>query len=489
MFPYPSGASLHVGHAVGYIATDIYKRWRQLKGDDTFHPFGFDSFGLPTQQYALNTGKKPEDITKENIEKFNLQIKKLDIEHDMDEKNVMFTSDPNYFKWTQWIFTELFNSWYDPDKNKACHIDSCPHENKDDYRLAYKGEREVNWCEALGCVLANEEVVDGLSERGSHPVEKKTMNQWFLRIEPYKNRLSEDLKDVEWVNKKVQDNWINDRLHDVSFSRQISWGEPFPIISENGSLKTLPKESLPAFWGQHPNMETDVMPSFAGSNWYFFRYFDQNNGDSFCDIDKQKQYLPVDVYVGGSEHTTGHVLYARFITKVLFDLGHSSVEEPFKKIVNVGMMLGDNGEKMSKSKNNYVTIDDIVEKYGSDAFRLWISFIAPFEQTKIWKEDGIKGCVKFISRYERLFDVADKEYVSDKQNAMLDKLKKGIDRDIEKFSFNTAVPKFMSFVNDMNKEEKISMEVMVGSLEVIKTFTPSLYKKIIKKLDIVLHGV
>ena len=223
MFPYPSGASLHVGHAVGYIATDIYKRWRQLKGDDTFHPFGFDSFGLPTQQYALNTGKKPEDITKENIEKFNLQIKKLDIEHDMDEKNVMFTSDPNYFKWTQWIFTELFNSWYDPDKNKACHIDSCPHENKDDYRLAYKGEREVNWCEALGCVLANEEVVDGLSERGSHPVEKKTMNQWFLRIEPYKNRLSEDLKDVEWVNKKVQDNWINDRLHDVSFSRQISF--------------------------------------------------------------------------------------------------------------------------------------------------------------------------------------------------------------------------------------------------------------------------
>jgi leucyl-tRNA synthetase len=481
MFPYPSGASLHVGHSVGYIATDIYRRWKETKGVEVYHPFGFDSFGLPTQQYALSTGKKPEDITRENIVKFTEQINKLNIEHTDREEKTLYTSDPNYFKWTQWIFSEIFNSWYDSEQNKARHIDTCPHEDKDNYRLAYKGDRQVNWCEALGCVLANEEVIDGLSERGGHPVEKKIMNQWFLRIDPYKKRLSDGLENVEWANKKVQKNWIEDRLHDVSFSRQIQWGEPFPVINEDGKIKTLPTDYLPVYWNEYPNMESDVMPSFAGSNWYFFRYFDRHNESFFSNKEKQKQHLPVDIYVGGSEHTTGHVLYARFITKVLFDLGHSFVDEPFKRIINVGMMLGENGEKMSKSKNNYVTIDEAVEKYGVDAFRLWISFIAPFEQTKVWKEDGIKGCVKFISRYEKLFDMAIEDFQSNKQDELISRLESGIDRDIDRFSFNTAVPKLMTFVNDMYKQEKVSFSVMAYSLFVFSPFVPNLVKKLLNK--------
>lgn len=221
MFPYPSGSGLHVGHSVGYIATDIYARYKKLNGFDVCHPMGFDSFGLPTEQYAIKTGRPPEEITKENIANFKRQMNLLDLELDWEMEIV--TSEPGYYKWTQWIFLQLYNHWYNPEKKKAEWIKNCPHSDVDNYRLAYKARAEVNWCEELKTVLADEEVVNGLSERGSHPVVRREMNQWFLRITPYKERLKEGLDRVDWVNKKVQANWI-DKLRDVCFSRQRKWG-------------------------------------------------------------------------------------------------------------------------------------------------------------------------------------------------------------------------------------------------------------------------
>ena len=482
MFPYPSGNGLHVGHCLGYIGTDIYARHKKMgMNNEVFHPFGFDSFGLPTEQYAIKTGRTPQEITTENISIFKKQLSALDL--DLNWEAEIITSEPKYYKWTQWIFLKLYNSWYNPITDKAEPIETCSHADKENYRLAYQASVEVNWCEELHTVLADAEVIDGKSERGGHPVERRKMFQWFLRIAPYKKRLVGGLKDVVWVGKKVQINWIQDRLHDVAFSRQRKWGEPFPIYYAESNTVGVSEDSLPVLLkytdgcsmrieGER-EYETDTMPSFAGSNWYFFRYLDANNENFFCDKDKQSAWLPVDVYVGGAEHTTGHVLYARFITKVLFDLGLSVVDEPFKKIINVGLMKGADGSKMSKSAGNSVRPDEMIEKYGSDAFRLWISFIAPFEQEKFWKEDGLRGCAKFLVRFRRLFDNIVDEEIKE-QVDMARKISNAVEKDIEKFSFNTAVPRFMTFVNEMTKQEKVCRSALVIVAFALHPFCPKL---------------
>lgn len=610
-FPYPSGNGLHVGHTVGYIATDVYSRHLKKKCFDVFHPFGFDSFGLPTEQYAMKVGRDPRIVTEENIKRFKEQLNLLSL--DLNWEAEIITSDEKYYKWTQWIFEKLYNSWYNPSLNKAESIETCPHEDLDNYRLAYKKLSEVNWCEELGTVLANDEIeeVDDIkvSTRGQHPITKKEMMQWFLRITPYAERLISGLNGVDWKGKQHQINFIgksegfeidfeiqrhnngadsklsndvyssekitvfttkpetlkdvafivtsknsylatprregeyftgfyvvtpfynkivpiwvadyvldgygtgyvmgvpsddkrdrefgvkhglyeqnsipwqiegfvddfstsfikeklisqkcgrkktNFKLHDITFSRQRKWGEPIPLEGE-----------------------TDTMPSYAGSNWYFFRYLDAHNEKVFCDLNKQKQWMPVDLYVGGSEHTTGHVLYARFITKFLHDLGLSSVDEPFKKIINVGLMMGEDGQKMSKSKGNVVNPDDVIKKYGVDAFRLWISFIAPFEQQKSWKEDGIKGCAKFLRNFEKLFDELSDEK-STQQEDLLKKFEDKVSKDIESFSLNTAVPQFMKFLNEISNHKTKNKEVVWSVLYCLDSFAPTFSRKIIE---------
>ncbi len=593
-FPFPSGAGLHIGHTVGYLATDIYSRYLKKKGDEVFHPMGTDSYGLPTELYALKVGKDPRTVTEENIANFKSQLSILNL--DLNWEAEISTCDEKYYKWTQWIFTLLRESWFNPISQKAEHIDSCPYPDKEEYRLAYKKFSEVNWCDELGTVLANDEVENGKSVRGDYPVIKKEMNQWFLRITPYADRLLSGLENVEWKGKHHQINWIgksegfeidfqiknsaeritvfttkpetlkdvdfivtsrnsnfategregeyftghyaivpyynyevpiwvadyvvdgygtgfvmgvpcddkrdrdfgikyglyfpeydqtaqlspdinnthvvtrdelvekgygrikiNYKLHDITFSRQRKWGEPIPIEGE-----------------------TDTMPSYAGSNWYFFRYLDSKNDEYFCDKEKQKKWLPVDTYVCGAEHTTGHILYARFVTKVLFDLGHSEVEEPFKKIINVGLMMGSDGKKMSKSGNNSVDPSDLISTWGVDAFRLWVSFIAPFEQTKTWKEDGLKGCAKFLRNFEKMFDSLGDEH-NDQQTKLATDLVKRVGDDIEKFSFNTAIPRFMTFVNEMSKFEKKNFLVVLRVLDSLEPFAPDFVKKMLQK--------
>jgi leucyl-tRNA synthetase len=609
MFPYPSGNGLHVGHTVGYLATDIYSRHLKRKGYEVFHPFGFDSFGLPTEQYALKTGKDPKVVTEENIKRFKEQLDLLDL--DLNWEAQIITSEEKYYKWTQWIFTKLYTSWYNPVSGKAESIDTCPHTDLDNYRLAYKKLSEVNWCEELGTVLANDEIEDEKSIRGGHPITKKEMLQWFLRITPYSDRLINDLTSVEWKNKQHQINFIgrsegfeidfeiqthNNRI-DSKFENEVYSSETvtvfttkpetlkdveFLVTSKNSYLATEGKEGeyftgyyaiVPVYnkivpiwvadyvvdgygtgfvmgvpcddkrdrdfgfkyelynpqynqtahldileddlvtpfikerliksnygrekvnyklhditfsrqrkWGEPIPLEgeTDTMPSYAGSNWYFFRYLDAHNENFFCDLEKQKKWLPVDLYVGGSEHTTGHVLYARFITKFLYDLGYSEVTEPFKKIINVGLMNGSDGKKMSKSTGNVVTPDEVIEKWGVDAFRLWISFIAPFEQSKLWKEDGIKGCAKFLKNFEKFFEETS-DVKDSKQEELLKTLDDKVTKDIERFSFNTAVPHLMKFVNEMSKFKIKNKEVVWKALDIMEPFTPNFVKNIKNK--------
>lgn len=443
MFPYPSGSGLHIGHAVGYVATDIYSRWMK-KSCEVIHPMGFDSFGLPTEQYAISVGKSCEQVTVENILNFKRQMNNLCLDIDWDREIV--TSNHDYYVWTQWIFLLLYNSWY--NGTKADSIENCPHNDKNSYRLAYKAISEVNWCEELKTVLSNDEIENNKSKRGGYPVVKKIMNQWFLRITSYKERLIEGLENVEWENKSVQINWIKNRLHDVVFSRQRKWGEKFPIDGE-----------------------TDTMPSFAGSNWYFFRYLDNKNTNCFCS--KEKQFdLPVDIYVGGAEHNTGHILYARFITKVLYDLGHSIVDEPFKKIINVGLMMGKDGQKMSKSIGNVVNPDDIIEKYGIDAFRLGLCFMGRFKDVKNWNEGSVVGAVRLMDKIKRLLII--NEDVGDTEQ-----LKFQIDADVEKFSFNTAVAKIMTFMNNNNT---LGINQYNEFLNIIEPFVPNFVKITREKL-------
>ena len=452
MFPYPSGSGLHIGHCIGYIATDIYARYVKSLGSEVCHPMGFDSFGLPTEYYAQSVGKSCEEVTQINITRFKEQMKILRLDLDWDRE--IWTSNPDYYVWTQWIFTQLYNSWFNPETNKAELLETYLGDSPDSVRLVYKATYEANWCEELQTTLADDEVVDGKSDRGGYPVVTRLIPSWFLRITPYKQRLIEGLEWVTWKNKKVQRNWIKERLHDVTFSRQKKWGEPIPIEGE-----------------------TDTMPSIAGSNWYFFRYLDPHNAEVFCRTSRQQKWLPVDLYVGGSEHNTGHLLYARFITKVLYDLGHSVVDEPFKRIENVGLMMGSDGQKMSKSKGNAVAPDSMIEEHGIDAFRLGICFMGRFEETKIWDEGSIKGCKKFLNKVRALAATATPSS-DESQLGLIAELREAVSGDIERFSHNTAVAKMMTCASRLKKMTP-TRDAVRGLLQVMYPFTPDFSEELL----------
>lgn len=668
MFPYPSGAGLHVGHPEGYTATDIISRMKRMQGYNVLHPMGWDAFGLPAEQYALNTGHHPADFTKKNIETFKSQIKALGLSYDWSKE--ISTTDPEYYKWTQWIFIQLYNKG-----------------------LAYVDEIPVNWCPELGTVLANEEVIDGKSERGNFPVYRVPMRQWVLRITEYAERLLEDLDLVEWPvsTKEMQINWIGksvganvvfkvdqhdleftvfttrsdtlfgatycvlapehpfvsqittaeqkagveayiqacatksdlqrtelnkektgvftgayalnpanqklvpiwiadyvlasygtgaimavpahderdyefakkfgleivavleggdiekaaftgDGLHinsdflnglnkedalktmnawlvehrcgeakvsyklrDWLFSRQRYWGEPIPIVlMEDGTKRTVDISELPlelpavdnykpsdkgesplsnaGTWldveidGVKGKRETNTMPQWAGSCWYYLRYIDPRNDDAIAASELLKHWLPVDLYVGGAEHAVLHLLYARFWHKVLYDIGVVPTKEPFAKLFHQGMILGENGEKMSKSRGNVINPDLIIESHGADSLRVYEMFMGPLEAALPWSNTGLDGTKKWLDRVDRFFsEVA--EFVDENDHG-LDKVYhytvKKVTHDIETLNFNTAVSQMMIFINECFKQGKIYRPYAHGFIQMFSCFAPHL---------------
>ncbi|WP_339232739.1 leucine--tRNA ligase [Geobacillus sp. FSL W8-0032] len=684
MFPYPSGAGLHVGHPEGYTATDILARMKRMQGYNVLHPMGWDAFGLPAEQYALDTGNDPAEFTRKNIDNFRRQIKSLGFSYDWDRE--INTTDPNYYKWTQWIFLKLYEKG-----------------------LAYMDEVPVNWCPALGTVLANEEVINGRSERGGHPVIRKPMRQWMLKITAYADRLLEDLEELDWPEsiKEMQRNWIGRsegaeiefavdghdetftvfttrpdtlfgatytvlapehplvekittpeqkpavaaylkevqsksdlertdlakektgvftgayaihpvtgarlpiwiadyvlmgygtgaimavpahderdyefaktfdlpikevvaggdiengpytgdgehihseflnglnkqeasekmiawleehgkgrkkvsyRLRDWLFSRQRYWGEPIPIIHwEDGTMTTVPEEELPLVlpktdeirpsgtgesplanideWvnvvdpktGKKGRRETNTMPQWAGSCWYYLRYIDPHNDKQLADPEKLKQWLPVDVYIGGAEHAVLHLLYARFWHKFLYDLGIVPTKEPFQKLFNQGMILGENNEKMSKSKGNVVNPDDIVDSHGADTLRLYEMFMGPLEASIAWSTKGLDGARRFLDRVWRLFVTESGELnpniVDEPANDQLERVYhqtvKKVTEDYEALRFNTAISQLMVFINEAYKAEQMKKAYMEGFVKLLSPVCPHIGEELWQKL-------
>lgn len=683
MFPYPSGAGLHVGHPEGYTATDIISRYKRMLGYNVLHPMGWDAFGLPAEQYALDTGNDPREFTKENIQTFKRQIKELGFSYDWDRE--VNTTDPEYYKWTQWIFIQLYNKG-----------------------LAYVDEVAVNWCPALGTVLSNEEVIDGVSERGGHPVYRRPMKQWVLKITEYADRLLEDLDELDWPEslKDMQRNWIgrsegasvafdvkdyneqievfttrpdtiygasflvlspehelvdlittednkddveayqkeaakksdlertglskeksgvftgayavnplsgqqvpiwiadyvlstygtgavmavpsgdqrdyefaktfdlpiievieggdmskeaytgdgphinsgelnglyneaaiekaiellenknagtrkvNYKLRDWLFSRQRYWGEPIPVIHwEDGSMTTVPEDELPLLLpetdeikpsgtGESPlanidefvnvvdeatgmkgRRETNTMPQWAGSCWYYLRYIDPDNEQMLADPEKLKHWLPVDLYIGGVEHAVLHLLYARFWHKVLFDLGVVPTKEPFQKLFNQGMILGEGNEKMSKSKGNVINPDDIVKSHGADTLRLYEMFMGPLDAAIAWSENGLDGSRRFLDRIWRLLITEDgsisNKVVNNHSNA-LDKsyhqTVKKVTEDYNSLNFNTAISQLMVFINDCYKVEEIYKPYIEGFIKMLAPIAPHISEELWSRL-------
>lgn len=758
MFPYPSGAGLHVGHPEGYTATDILARYRRARGAHVLHPMGWDAFGLPAEQYAIKTGQHPRTTTEANVATFKRQIKALGFSYDWTRE--VDTTDPEYFKWTQWIFLKLYNSWFNPATDKAEPIDTLPYppelqeasqgnaraqrQYRDSKRLAYVSEAPVWWCEQLGTVLANEEVVDGKSEVGGFPVTRRPMRQWMLRITAYAERLLEDLNTIEWSHslKEMQRNWIgrsegaevdfqidshagkirvfttrpdtlfgatymvlspehplvphittpvqrsavqayqaevakksdlertelakektgvftgayainpvnqekipiwiadyvlisygtgaimavpghdtrdyefarkfglrivqvvqppdnhdwhafvedgtsvnsasaevsldglptaeakrkitawlesrglgvkmvNYMLRDWLFSRQRYWGEPFPIIWKTDTHgeqyhEALPESALPlqppsladykptkdgrpplaraTDWVQLPDgstRETNTMPQWAGSCWYYLRYLDPKNDHAFCGAAAERYWMGpaqtanpgVDLYVGGTEHAVLHLLYARFWHKVLFDLGCVSTPEPFYKLVNQGLILGEDGQKMSKSRGNVINPDEILAEYGADAFRLYEMFMGPLEMVKPWSTKGVEGVYRFLGRVWRLF-VDEKSETDFEQRlttaapgdyALLDailisgliqdvpadpsQLKalhaciKKVTEDLDGLRFNTAISALMVFINEAMTWEVRPLSTLRTFLVLLQPFAPHLAEELWAKLN------
>lgn len=680
MFPYPSGQGLHVGHPEGYTATDIMSRMKRMQGYKVLHPMGWDAFGLPAEQYAMKTGNNPKDFTAHNIKNFKRQIQSLGFSYDWSRE--VNTTDPEYYKWTQWIFEQLYKKG-----------------------LAYEKETLVNWAPDLmgGTVVANEEVVNGKTERGGFPVYRKPMKQWILKITAYADRLIDDLDLVDWPDsiKEMQKNWIgrsigasvffdvedsdqkieifttradtlygatylvispehplvdqlttleskaaveeykqavatksdlertdlnkdktgvftgsyavnpvngkkipiwiadyvlasygtgavmtvpahdprdyefarkfkidivpvigggnldeeaytgdgphinsgfldglnkqeaidkmldwleehgaghkkvNYRLRDWVFSRQRYWGEPIPVIHwEDGETTLVPEDELPLRlpatdnikpsgtgesplanledWlnvvdenGRKGRRETNTMPQWAGSSWYFLRYVDPKNQNKIADEDLLKEWLPVDLYVGGAEHAVLHLLYARFWHKVLYDLGVVPTKEPFQKLVNQGMILGSNHEKMSKSKGNVVNPDDIVERFGADTLRLYEMFMGPLTESVAWSEEGLNGSRKWIERVWRLM-IDDNNHLRDritmindhKLDLIYNQTVKKVTEDYENMRFNTAISQMMVFVNEAYKADALPMVYMEGFVKLLSPIVPHVAEEI-----------
>jgi leucyl-tRNA synthetase len=737
MFPYPSGAGLHVGHPEGYTATDIYTRFQRLNGVNVLHPMGWDAFGLPAERYAMQTNIHPSVTTEENINTFRRQIKMLGLSYDWDRE--VNTTDPQYYKWTQWIFLKIYHSWFDFRIKKARPISELTAEfeqhgcsridctlycgNNDccfnadgwklmnemerqnvlkDFRLVFMNEIPVNWCEGLGTVLANEEV-DEWVEKG-YTVERKPMKQWMMRITAYSERLLEDALQLDWPSSTIemQKNWIgrsegaevdfaisnssekirifttrpdtifgatymvlapehplvdgvttsdiknevdsyrkqaalkseidrgmdkdktgvftggyainpatgkeipiwiadyvlmgygfgaimavpahderdwefakkfnlpivevvkspydvnekvfiakdepcvnssnhevsingltyilactkiiswfekkeigkkkiNYKLRDWLFARQRYWGEPIPIIHwEDGTMSTVNENELPlvlpnlakfqpsgttesplalaADWvnvtdpktGKKGRRETNTMPQWAGSCWYYLRYIDPNNESTLCDIEKQKYWLPIDLYIGGAEHAVLHLLYARFWHKVLFDLGYVITPEPFMKLRHQGIILGENNKKMSKSLGNVVNPDDVVKEYGADALRLFEMFMGPLEEMKPWSTQGVEGVFRFLNRVWRLYlsedgtlnpNIGHNQPSADFLRVYHQTVKK-VTEDIPALRFNTSIAAMMIFVNEANKQEQLNKEIMENFIIILSPFAP-----------------
>ncbi len=728
MFPYPSGQGLHVGHPEGYTASDIVARYKRMKGFNVLHPMGFDAFGLPAEQYAIQTGTNPKVTTQKNIDNIRKQIKSLGFSYDWQRE--VNTTDPKYYKWTQWIFLKFFNSYFDEVEQKAKPIEELPipaglseHEKQkyiDDHRLAYEAEAAVNWCPALGTVLANEEVVGGLSERGGFPVIRKPMRQWMLRITEYAERLLEDLQEVDWPQsiKKLQADWIgkstgaevcfklagfdeelwvfttrpdtlfgatymvlapehrlvdiittadhknevkqyceeaarksdldrtdlakektgvftgafainpvndekipiwvsdyvlisygtgaimavpahderdfefakkfnlkiiqvveppdphdaelarqeklcfigdgtainsgpfnglktqefkekiidwlsqrgggkeaiNYKLRDWLFSRQRYWGEPFPLLhTTDGRTISISEDQLPLVlpqlddfkptgsgesplakakeWlnvtlqdGTKAVRETNTMPQWAGSCWYYLRYLDPDNEKRGWDEDKEKYWMKpsgVDLYVGGAEHAVLHLLYARFWHKFLYDLGYTSSKEPFHKLVNQGMILGEDGQKMSKSRGNVVNPDKVIDDYGADSMRLYEMFMGPLESIKPWSMQGVEGVHRFLQKSWRMIvdedtDILDKSVrdiqPDDQTLRLLHKTIKKVSDDIDTFGFNTAISAMMIFVNHLSRQEVKPKEAVEKFVLILSPFAPHIAEELWQKI-------
>lgn len=791
MFPYPSGAGLHVGHPLGYIASDIVSRFKRLNGFNVLHPMGFDAFGLPAEQYAIQTGQHPAVTTDQNIKRYKEQLGRIGFSYDWSRE--VRTCDPDYYKWTQWIFSRLFESWYNTSSNKAesidqlvtifevegnvnvkYHGDECEKFTSEDwenysaqekesilqhYRLAFQKETTVNWCEALGTVLANEEVKDGLSERGGYPVVQKKMTQWYLRITAYADRLLNDLDDLNWSDslKEMQRNWIgkskgaqmrfkikgmsdhleifttrpdtifgatfmvvapehelldsftkadkkadveayrskalnrserermmnkevsgvftgayalnpfnqqeipiyvaeyvlggygtgaimavpghderdhafathyklpiiqvikgdkdvdiqaesydaktgklinsdfidglsvkdaikaviqlaeergfgkgqtNYKLRDAGFSRQRYWGEPFPVLFKDGIPHldnnlpvTLPdvESYKPTGTGESPlaaiedwvntangRRETDTMPGWAGSSWYFLRYMDPKNDNALASEDKLEYWNQVDLYIGGTEHATGHLLYSRFWTKFLYDINVINFNEPFKQLVNQGMIQGESmfldtknrslhidvnkankdatlskaqfeeikasdsrfedlsvedidweddtiqlrtqTEKMSKSKLNVVNPDDVCDEYGADTLRLYEMFLGPLQDAKPWSTKGIDGTHRFLRKMWGLFFNEDGTLTISDDEPTKDQLKslhktiKKVSEDIDNFSFNTSVSQFMICVNELQASKCSSRKILEPLVILLSPFAPHIAEELYHQL-------
>ncbi len=684
MFPYPSGQGLHVGHPEGYTATDIIARFKRMRGFNVLHPMGWDAFGLPAENYAVKTGTHPVETTRLNIETFKRQLKMFGFSYDWDRE--IATIHPEYYKWTQWIFTLL-------------------HEQG----LAYEAEVAVNWCPELGTVLANEEVVDGFSEVGGHPVERRPMKQWMLRITAYAERLLNDLDLVDWPEpiKELQRNWIgrsdgaevdfavpalgdnlrvfttrpdtlfgatymvlspehpwierlttatqrdavhaycreasrkserdrqiarektgvftgafavnpatgaeipiwvadyvlmgygtgaimavpaqderdwefaetfnlpiirtvqppagwegqaftgegpainsqfldglavedakakmtawleerglgqakvNYKLRDWLFSRQRYWGEPFPLLKlADGTIRVLEPDELPLTlpevasykpsgtgegplaaipdWietidpvsGQKARREHNTMPQWAGSCWYYLRFVDPRNREKAWDPAQERYWLPVDLYVGGAEHAVLHLMYARFWHKVLFDLGLVSTAEPFLKLRNQGMILGENGEKMSKSRGNVVNPDDVIRDHGADALRMFLMFLGPLERDKPWNPRGIEGVHRFLDRAWRLFCDEDDNLAADLQDVAPDEASlrtlhtciHEVTARTEDLRLNTAISQMMVFVNEMNPRPVKPRAIMEPFVLLLAPYAPHLAEELWRKL-------
>ena len=737
MFPYPSGAGLHVGHPEGYTATDITARYLRMQGRHVLHPMGWDAFGLPAEQYAIKTGQHPRKTTEENVANFTRQIKGLGFSYDWSRE--VNTTDPNYFRWSQWIFLQLYHSWVNPASGKAESIDTLElpadittdearREYRDDHRLAFVSHAPVNWCPELGTVLANEEVIDGKSEVGGHPVVRRPMQQWMLRITAFAQRLLDDLETIDWSNslKEMQRNWIgrsegaevefkiqesedricvfttrpdtlwgatymvlspehelvdelttddqraavadyreaascksdlertelakektgvftgafainpvndepvpiwiadyvlasygtgaimavpahdardlefaqkfelpvrvvveapegesleslgfvgdgtsvesgfisglptteakakiiewleekgqgkrtiNFKLRDWLFSRQRYWGEPFPIVWRDGHHEAVAEKDLPVLppelddykpttegdpplaravdWVNLPEgttRETNTMPQWAGSCWYYLRYLDAQNNERHVGEAAEKYWMNVDLYVGGTEHAVLHLLYARFWHKVMFDLGHVSTAEPFQRLVNQGIILGEDGQKMSKSRGNAVNPDGVIDEYGADAFRLYEMFMGPLEMMKPWNTKGVEGVYRFLGRVWRLFidEGSYKDYeqavtvAPDQAEALLADLKlhpalndaeptpeqlkalhaciKKVTDDLDGMRYNTGISALMVFVNEASKWESRPREVLGIFLRLLNPFAPHLAEELAGRL-------
>ena len=687
MFPYPSGSGLHVGHLEGYTATDIVSRYKRMKGFNVLHPMGWDAFGLPAEQYAVKTGVPPAITTAENIATFKRQMKRVGLSYDWERE--LSTTDPDYYRWTQWIFLQLFKRG-----------------------LAYVAEVPVNWCPALGTVLANEEIVDGKSEVGGFDVIRKPMRQWVLKITAYADRLLEDLALVQWPSStlEMQKNWIgrsigaevefalggihgtirilttrpdtlfgatymvlapehplvdvvttpdrrqavdeyrhatarksdlqrqelekektgvstggyainpvnnerlpiwiadyvllgygtgaimavpahdardwafaktfslpireviaggdiekeafleteqgrvinsttpdgrfsidglapvdaipkitawlesigkgrksvNYKLRDWLFARQRYWGEPFPIVWVDGAPKALPEEQLPLAlpettkftpsgsgesplanlvdWltttdpvtGRPARRETNTMPQWAGSCWYYLRFIDPKNGRQLVAPSKEQYWMPVDLYIGGSEHAVLHLLYSRFWHKVLYDIGVVTTPEPFKRLVHQGIVLGEDNQKMSKSRGNVVNPDDMIDRFGADAVRLYEMFMGPLEAMKPWSTHGVEGVTRFLERVWRLI-MNDEGRLSAaivssaptlEQQRLLHQTIKKVTEDIEQLRFNTAIAQMMVFTNEMTKLEQRPRSAIEPFILLLSPFAPHLAEEL-----------